>query len=339
MRTKIDYRPSIAFAVEDAAAGSPWTYAVPNPTHVISRITVQDGLGNESISEFRYHDGYYHGVEKEFRGFERAERIDIGDESQPTLVTEYRFNVGNTEEALKGKALRMIAKTESGEIFSDETNDWEARSLFDISPAPLDPLLPDNVIYPYMKHKMQIIREEPSGATQAVMLQSAYAYDDYGNQVMAAEYGQVDGEDPLFGNDERIVWTAYSATPESTIWNAPIESITTDNSNPPRVAAHSRFYYDDEDFTGGPLGIVTRGNLIRTRTWVGPDNPITPPDPLPVPEDLFLSVVENADRSLSFAIVDSASSPVNEGRIVGSTPFETGTIPMATSPHRPIRWR
>ena len=78
-----------------------------------------------------------------------------------------------------------------------------------------------------MKNKSQIIREEPSGATQAIILQSAYAYDDYGNQVMAAEYGQVDGGNLNFGNDERIAWTSYSATPESTIWNAPIESITT----------------------------------------------------------------------------------------------------------------
>lgn len=312
LKTEIEYLPSTSFALDDAAAGSPWAYAVPNPTSVINRITVQDGLGNEYVSEFRYHDGYYHGVEKEFRGFARAERIDIGDESQPTLVTEYQFNVGSTEEALKGKALRMIARTESGEIFSEETNNWEARSLFDVSPVPLDPLLPDNVVFPYMRSKIQIVREEPSGATQAVLLRSSYAYDDYGNQVMAANYGRVHGENYNFGNDERIAWTAYCATPESPIWNVPIEFITTDNSYPPQVAAHSRSYYDGDDFAGGPLGIVTHGNLMRTRIWAGPYNPPNPPEPMPHPEARFLSVIENLDHSLSFSIVDSASSPVKE---------------------------
>jgi len=314
MKTVIEYRPSTAYAIDDLFAGQPWTKTMPNPASLISRVTIQDGLGHDYVSEFHYHEGYYHGVEREFRGFIRAERMEIGDESQPTLVTEYTFDVGETEEALKGKALRVVTKTEGGDVFSEEENTWETRELFSIIPPPIDPLEPDDVLFPHLISTTRTIREEPSGATQAAVLQSEYAFDDYGNQVMAADYGRVENTNLNAGNDERITWTVYSATPESPVWNAPVETVTTDNSDPPRIVSHTRNYYDGNAFIGLPFGGVTRGNLMRVHQWVGPWNVPSPPDPLPDLEPRYLNVSKNSDRTLSLSVIDSSSAPVSPGQ-------------------------
>src|SRR6185436_14078875 len=79
--TLIAYRSSAEFALEDAAAGRPWPDLMPFPIQVIASVTNLDSLGHHYVTQFRYHDGYYDPVEKQFRGFARAEQIDIGDPS------------------------------------------------------------------------------------------------------------------------------------------------------------------------------------------------------------------------------------------------------------------
>ena len=310
MRTEIDYRSNTAYATDDLINGNPWDLTVPNPVNVVSRITTFDGLGNDYVTEFKYHEGYYDGVDKEFRGFARAEQIDIGDETHPSLVTDQFFDVGDVIEALKGKTRGVITKTESGDIFTETENSWTTRSLFTVSPNPEDPRQPTAVTYPYMASDMEFIREEPEGATDAIVLEREYAYDNYGNRVMAADYGRVRDGDRNFGNDERTTWTVYSATPESPIWNAVVESVLSDNSNPLIVVSQSHTFFDGPAFVGLPLGHVPIGNAKRTREWVGPWNPPSPPEPLPDSVPRFLSVTWNEDNSADLSTVDEQQQPV-----------------------------
>ena len=68
-------------------------------------------------TEYRYHDGYYEGIEQEFRGFGAADAVEIGDEAHPTSITRTYFDQGrrpgvlatnrildNPNEALKGRS-------------------------------------------------------------------------------------------------------------------------------------------------------------------------------------------------------------------------------------------
>ncbi len=89
---------------------------------VVRQVETDDhfnALGRErniTQTEFAYHDGYYEGIEQEFRGFGAADAIAHGDAIQPTAITRTHFRQGrrptriasdrladNPREALKGR--------------------------------------------------------------------------------------------------------------------------------------------------------------------------------------------------------------------------------------------
>lgn len=75
--TRIRYRPSTAWYVEDRAAGRPWLTRLPMPVQLVAETESFDHvLGRKLASRFSYHHGHYDGPEREFRGFARVEQID-----------------------------------------------------------------------------------------------------------------------------------------------------------------------------------------------------------------------------------------------------------------------
>lgn len=77
--TTIEYKSSTEYLVADRNNKREWKYKVPIPVNVVSKISVFDGRNNTYSREITYHDGYYDGKEKEFRGFEHAEQREVGD--------------------------------------------------------------------------------------------------------------------------------------------------------------------------------------------------------------------------------------------------------------------
>jgi RHS repeat-associated protein len=76
--TDVDYTPSTTFYVRDQPrAATRWRTTLPFPVQVVRRVVVRDALSGGTITtEYRYHHGYWDGVEREFRGFGMVERID-----------------------------------------------------------------------------------------------------------------------------------------------------------------------------------------------------------------------------------------------------------------------
>jgi RHS repeat-associated protein len=112
-------------------SGHPWRTFAPLPLQVVRQIRISNGLdlngdGREdaAVAEFRYRDPFYDGIEREFRGFAFAQRVDYGDDflfepltglmkpsagwdttttptgqrSGPSLVTRYRFHTGAADQ-------------------------------------------------------------------------------------------------------------------------------------------------------------------------------------------------------------------------------------------------
>lgn len=74
LETRITYRSSTAYYLEDLAAGRPWVTRLIRPVNVIAQIESIDQVsGTRSVQSFRYRDGYYDVVEREFRGFGHIE--------------------------------------------------------------------------------------------------------------------------------------------------------------------------------------------------------------------------------------------------------------------------
>jgi RHS repeat-associated protein len=76
----IQYVPSTKFYVADKRAGTPWVTRVPFPVQVVERVESFDYVSRNLFATcYAYHDGYYDGVEREFRGFGRVDQLDTED--------------------------------------------------------------------------------------------------------------------------------------------------------------------------------------------------------------------------------------------------------------------
>jgi len=75
--TRVRYVPSTQFFLQDQQAGRPWVTRLPFPVHVVERVETFDRVSrNWFVTRYRYHHGYFDGVEREFRGFGLVEQFD-----------------------------------------------------------------------------------------------------------------------------------------------------------------------------------------------------------------------------------------------------------------------
>ncbi|MEW6157221.1 MAG: toxin TcdB middle/N-terminal domain-containing protein, partial [Verrucomicrobiota bacterium] len=265
---EVSYRSSTDFMVEAAGTTNEWTSTAPFPIPVVAQIVESDGLGNSYTNQFTYRNAYYDGLEREFRGFEQAERREIGDEAQgaPTLVTEFRFDTGFQIEALKGKPLEVLARDDSGGIFWRETNQWSARVL-PITKAPGEAR---TNTFAFRRVKTTEVRERLP-ENQAVWLKEEFDYDDFGNQTRHTDWGRLDPGDP-FWDDERVTVRAFSAAHPSgqSLWL--LDRLVTEElqDEAGAVVTRKHYFYDDETFAGDNLGAVSKGNLTLVREWIDP---------------------------------------------------------------------
>ena len=76
--TEVSYATSTQFYLRDyASPGTRWRSTLPFPVQVVEHVKVTDELsGGALTTEYRYHHGYWDGVEREFRGFGMVEQLD-----------------------------------------------------------------------------------------------------------------------------------------------------------------------------------------------------------------------------------------------------------------------
>ncbi|MBI4538057.1 MAG: VCBS repeat-containing protein [Gemmatimonadetes bacterium] len=78
--TRLEYAPSTKFCLADRKAGRPWVTRLPFPVHVLERVVRWDGVtGTKFSTRYRWHDGYFDGEDREFRGFGYVEHWDSED--------------------------------------------------------------------------------------------------------------------------------------------------------------------------------------------------------------------------------------------------------------------
>jgi RHS repeat-associated protein len=303
--TLIGYQSSTKFALADAAVGRPWPEAMPMPVTVVAAITNGDSLGHWYVTLCRYHDGYYDGAEKQFRGFAQAEQAELGDDTAPTLVTRSDFDVGRAFEAMKGKLLRLTAEQEDGRVFWEETTTWASppRVLMTGTNG-------TNVVFAHPVTKAKVVKELGQGTERR--LESGMAFDDFGNQTTNANYGIVENGDLSAFDDERITTAEFAINTNAWLLRTPKRTETQDAQG--HVLSRAEFYYDDETFSGGNLGQVTRGNLTLKREWIDPANPGAYVASVRTRYDTFGNAVQTLDplAAVSGGSVDQSRGHVRE---------------------------
>ncbi len=259
--TFIEYTPSTRFALEDETAGRPWPNTLPFPVTVVASIIVSDSLGHEYTTRYRYHDGYYDPVEKQFRGFGEVEQIDAGDESAPTLISRSHFDTGRAFDAMKGRLLRASSETEDGGVFSRETTTW--------ADPPRTLRTGTNGVLVRFAHPIATVKEIlERGAGTPRRLESDMEYDDYGNVTRESDYGIVEDGDRSAFDDERVTVTEFALNLQKWIIHAPKRQIIQDENGV--AISRSESFYDDETFSGNNFGAVSIGNLTLRRDWIDP---------------------------------------------------------------------
>lgn len=75
--TRFAYASSTAFYLRDKAEGRPWLTRLSFPVQLLERAERYDHVaGTRLVTRYRYHHGFYDGVEREYRGFAFVEQWD-----------------------------------------------------------------------------------------------------------------------------------------------------------------------------------------------------------------------------------------------------------------------
>lgn len=265
----VTYRSSVVDYLRDKEAGTPWETRIPFPVSVVGETIVSDGL-HEYRSEFIYHDGFYDGIEREFRGFRRAEEHEIGDVNDgiPTLVSYTEFDLGVEQEALKGMPLHQQQRDEEGEIFNEVFLQWDVDVIAQATDGDQR-----QSVFPRLREERTEILE--LGRGEPVTLLRRMDYDSHGNTTRIEDWGRVEGDDLLAWNDERITAMRYSAELEQAreLWilDRELEREIRDGSG--TVFSRTRTLYDDETFDPARPWSLSRGNPTMVLRWIDPAQP------------------------------------------------------------------
>ncbi len=262
-RIEVSYNSSVYYYLHDKSLGKPWKNKLPSPFIVVSEIRTwaeTDGSTKPrvQVQKIYYHDGFYDGREKKFRGFRFVETVFEGDGSAAERKDLLYFDVGDKDPYFHGKIKRRVFTDGSGKIFHERVWWWEDCG----TPAGADPGLDPPVRFICLTAWEQLIKEGLKDSKSWKLLRQEQKYDKFGNIVFSANLGIKD----VSGDEEYIRYTYI--TPKdpkspSSIWNLRRLQKVEVCEKERGPCAEINYYYDGPPFKGLPAGQITKGNLMR----------------------------------------------------------------------------
>ena len=248
----LEYLTSAQYMKPDGTQANP---KLPIIVDTISKMTIDDGQGNVSTTDYFYEDGHYYYAnpyDKSFAGFRVVTKTDGLGYQTKTYYHQSQYSVndsGNGEYAdhisKKGRAYRTEAYDNNGQLVRATINRFEKK---DIS---------EDHFYPYLSQTLS--QSFDDGVTKATA--KAFTYDDIGNVIQVVDYGEVTatGQSGSFsdtGND--LLKTIISYIADSAF---PYEQKIQGQSG--TQLSDSRTYYD-----GLSLGQADKGNVTAQEAWL-----------------------------------------------------------------------
>ncbi len=186
MIQEIAYGTSVEQAARDANEGRPWIHELPHAMRLVTRVDVYDTLNDlHEITELRYRDGFYDGLEKSFRGYQRVETTSPGDASIEAGRTRLEFDVGDQDAYRAG--LRL-----SQEVFSNDRLLQQTSAEF--ADCPVDEVPDEGLDFPVRficQRSLQNVVLEGGGPDQQATSRQDFDYDGFGNLTRIAQRGVV----------------------------------------------------------------------------------------------------------------------------------------------------
>lgn len=227
------------------SGGSPVVSTVVRSVVTTDRFDALGREENATRAEYSYHDGYYEGIEQEFRGFGAADLVSIGDFAHPTSIARSFFHQGrrpneiasdrladNPNEQLKGQLFLTETFDEHGVYQSTQHTTFTVRTLLDgLDGSPIryayasrsDELRYDTAPFTPISETIEVdavVRESAGGESATVedtrivqvrgdryarMASTTDVVDDLGHVLQATTHGRVRGEFGEVLPDERII--------------------------------------------------------------------------------------------------------------------------------------
>lgn len=239
---------------------SAWQYRLPHPMLTVDEQVVRDELsGLEQRQTFHYANGFYDGVEKQFRGFADVSVETTGDSSVEIGKTRHHFDVGADDPYRKGLLLSQTTESNDSEL-STQQNRYDDCALDGVGNAS------PRVRFICPVDITQTIKER-SAKSQWVTLRQGFEHDAYGNQVLITNEGVVDNLGDESFNEARFIRPG-SSTAGHWLLNKPEwrRSYGVKDSEDYR---ERRYFYDSSN-TAGELvqGLLTR---VQARVSVDPE--------------------------------------------------------------------
>lgn len=274
LKTSIKYSVSTLERQRDSLLGKPWNTFLPFPVQLVSAIVTCDLVTNiETVTSYKYHEGHYDGIDREFAGFKLVEVLEEGDDSTPSMLTKNMHHLGcNEKEPLKHipekdkfhlKCLRgKVLKTEVWEVditgseylFYNTINNWSTKTLKVAGNKELVTSQLDETTTTHFDNDLSSFR-----ITSTKNLE----YDNYGNVLVQ----QQKAYDPENSSDEKILITRiyYAVSNEERFVNKPSRVIQTDNNQ--NVLSLTIRYYDNL-----PEGQIGNKGLITNQEFLAIDD-------------------------------------------------------------------
>ncbi|MEO0812390.1 MAG: toxin TcdB middle/N-terminal domain-containing protein, partial [Myxococcota bacterium] len=299
--TDIAYQPSVEQRALSAEEGNPWVFPLPHPMTVVSQVDEYDLLTNvHDVTDYRYRDGFYDGLERQFRGYAEVVQLLPGDASILPGRVLTRYNVGEEDPHLNG-TVEFERQESDGTVISETTSTYGDENECPVAEVP------DNATLLSLDRRpigfacmvsTETVIQEGTTSDQWVTTRTAMSYaDGYGNVDRTSEEGVVsvggsgcapcERPDGLFGEacgpqclgDERFTQSTFvpvSATNGRWQLNLLARQQTFGVAgNPDEHYAEQVIYYDGEAFVGLPEGQADQGKVTRVVERVSDDKQIT----------------------------------------------------------------
>ncbi|MCA9551825.1 MAG: VCBS repeat-containing protein [Myxococcales bacterium] len=260
----VQYTTAAQAAAAARAAGTPWTHTLPIPMQLVSQVDryvtltgAADGSGLHEITRMTYRDGFYDGVEKQYRGFEQVQTLVAGDAFQEEAVTEYTFDVGRALPHRNGLALSEVVLSD-GRILTETHRTYEDCALAEVpTPSELAAAGRPGVYFPCETAEEVVHQEGLTSPSDWKTVRTEMIYDGYGQVTVNAALGVV-GVD----GDELYTETEYASS--ASRWQLGLPSRERVYDAPGSAEfSETLTYYDGEAFVGLPSGQATEGFVSR----------------------------------------------------------------------------
>lgn len=283
-RINVNYGSSVYFYLRDLtcdtkadpACTGPWKNKLPMPFTVVTKIATWASRSDKpdtaktptqeerpQIQTVYYHNGFYDGVEKKFRGFRHVETVLDGDTSMEQRKEEVKYNVGDTDTYLHGRLLERSVSNGSDKLYQLERYEWGDCPL-NLGSTDGKTLVPPVRFVCQKSSEQDVIEGKPNAKRT---LRQEVEYDGFGNQTLVANLGEKGKE-----GDEQVTKTTY-ITPQDpnadgAKWLLRFPQKIEYCSGKTGPCAAVELYYDGEAYKGLPVGQIEKGNLSRSRVRV-----------------------------------------------------------------------